>query len=95
MSVYVDDMRAQLGRMIMCHMIADSHVELLEMADKIGVNWKWIQWLGTYREHFDISLSRRSRAVNCGAIELTRRELASMIFKRRPIPAPPEEKLIS
>lgn len=75
MSVYVDNMRASFRGMKMCHMIADSHEELLEMAEKIQVHWKWIQKIGTYAEHFDICLSRRSRAVNLGAIELTQKEL--------------------
>ena len=37
MAVYVDNMQVGFGRMKMCHMIADSQKELLEMCDKIGV----------------------------------------------------------
>ena len=75
MAVYVDDMEAPFGRMVMCHMAADSTEELLAMADRIGVARKWIQHPGTDREHFDICLSRRALAVAAGAIETTAREL--------------------
>jgi hypothetical protein len=43
MSVYVDTMEAAFGRMIMCHMWADTLDELLAMADRIGVLRKWLQ----------------------------------------------------
>lgn len=87
MAVYVDDMQAQFGRMKMCHMIADSTAELLEMADRIGVDRKWIQNAGTPREHFDIALSKRKLAVEYGAKEITLRELATMTLARRNAPA--------
>ena len=83
MSVYVDDMEAGFGRMVMCHMIADSTEELLEMADKIGVARRWLQKAGTYREHFDVCLSKRKKAVELGAVEITWRQLGAMISKRR------------
>ncbi len=43
MTVYVDDMQAQYGRMKMCHMIADTDEELHAMADLIGIARKWWQ----------------------------------------------------
>jgi hypothetical protein len=83
MSVYVDDMKASFGRMVMCHMLADTTEELLAMADKIGVQRKWIQHAGTYREHFDIALSKRALAVQHGAVEITLRDAARMQRARR------------
>lgn len=80
--VYVDDMEAPYGRMIMCHMIADTTVELLRMAVKIGVNPKWVQDAGTYQEHFDICLSMKKRAIAAGAKEITGRELSKITMNR-------------
>jgi len=82
-SVYVDTMRASYGRLVMCHMIADSTDELLAMVRTIGVDPKWIQKAGTHLEHFDIALSKRALAVKAGAIEVTMRELAAKIRARR------------
>ena len=84
MSVYVDDMRAPFGRMIMCHMFADTTEELLAMADAIGVARKWIQHPGSPdREHFDIALSKRALAVKHGAIETTWRHWGEFARARR------------
>lgn len=81
--IYVDDMQAPFGRLIMCHMIADTHDELMGMADAIGVQRKWLQHAGTAGEHFDICKSMRKKAIALGAREITMRELASMTFARR------------
>jgi hypothetical protein len=83
MAVYVDRMKARFGSMVMCHMIADSRAELLEMADRIGVRRQWMQAPSTYREHFDISLTKRELAVDAGAIEISWRELGEKIRARR------------
>lgn len=83
MSVYVDDMKARLGRMIMCHMIADSSEELREMAKKIGVPDKWIQKAGTYQEHFDICLAKRIEAISNGAIPINVFQLGRKLRERR------------
>lgn len=83
MAVYVDDMEADYGRMKMCHCVADSTEELLAMMDKIGVNRRWIQDEGTYREHFDIALSKKKQALAHGAIAVSQHELGRMIAARR------------
>lgn len=80
MSVYVDDMYkykiGEYGRMKMSHMISDNHEELMGMAKKIGVHEKWLQYPGQNREHFDICLSKRKKAIEEGAIAISMRELA-------------------
>ena len=82
MAVYVDNMKAIYRGMIMSHMIADTQTELLEMADKIGVQRKWIQDYGTSLEHFDICMSKRKKAVALGAIEINMRDLVRMVKKK-------------
>jgi hypothetical protein len=82
MTVYVDDARHPFGRMIMCHMIADSREELLEMSDRIGVARRWIQAEGTWKEHFDISVGKRREAIAAGAVEITQREMVMILRKR-------------
>ena len=82
MSVYIDNMKARFGRMIMSHMIADSTEELLLMADRIGVKRHWIQKPGTAYEHFDICLSKRSLAISAGCIEIDTREMVKKIHDR-------------
>lgn len=84
MAVYIDDYNARFGRMLMCHMVADTTEELLQMVDKIGVARKWIQYPGTPNEHFDICLSKKKQAVKHGAKEITAREYAKMVDDRTP-----------
>ncbi len=83
MPVYVDDMRAPFGRMVMCHMLADTEEELHSMADKIGMQRKWHQKPGTPQSHYDICLAKRALAIGFGAIEITRRQVASVIKNKR------------
>jgi len=83
MTVYVDDMRAQFGRMVMCHMLADTTEELLAMADKIGVQRKWLQCAGTPKEHFDIALSKRALAVAAGAVEVCKSGVVEVLKRKR------------
>jgi hypothetical protein len=83
MSVYVDGMQAAFGRMVMCHMMADSREELDAMADAIGVARRWVQHEGKPSEHYDICKSKRQKALQLGAIAITRRDLVSMLRAKR------------
>jgi hypothetical protein len=82
MTVYVDDMRARFGRMVMCHMMADTLDELHAMADRIGVARKWLQDVPS-GVHYDIALSKRALAVKAGAVEITLRQMAAYAWYRR------------
>lgn len=83
MAVYVDSMRAPFGRMVMCHMLADTSEELHAMARRIGVARRWCQYEGTYREHYDICLSKRKAAVAAGAVEITWRQTGVIVRNRK------------
>lgn len=77
MAVYVDNAKHPFGRLLMCHMWADTRAELFAMADRIGVQRKWFQrpaglgvaGMDASWEHFDIAQSKRAMAVAAGAIE--------------------------
>lgn len=83
MAVYVDAPIYSYGRMKMCHMVADSHDELIAMADRIGVARRWIQKPGRHDEHFDVCKSKRAKAVACGAQEVSALELGRIIRAKR------------
>ena len=84
MPVYVDNARAQYGRMIMCHMTADTHDELHAMAAAIGVARRWFQCPPKVRfPHYDVCLKSRARAVALGAREVDSREVVRIARRLR------------
>lgn len=83
MAVYVDAAFIRYGRMTMCHLLADSRAELDAMADRIGVARRWIQHADTPKEHYDICLAARRKALAAGAIVVTRRALVALLRARR------------
>lgn len=77
MTVWVDDVEHPFGRMLMCHLWADSLEELLAFVDRLGVDRKWIQGHPTLSlpaarkaswVHFDISKSKKAKALFHGAV---------------------------
>lgn len=82
MAVYVDAANLPFRRMVMCHMVADSHEELVAMADRIGVSRRWIQKRGLPAEHFDICLSKKKLALAAGALEISQRGLGKLLRRK-------------
>lgn len=83
MAVYIDKINAKYKNMIMCHMLADTEQELVNMAKSIGVDPKWIQYQGTYKAHFDICLAKKEKALKLGAIEITHSQLRALLRNKK------------
>lgn len=84
MTIYIDRSRHRLGRMIMCHMAADSLTELHAMADILGVR-RWFQDKPG-APHYDICKATRARALRLGAVEVSSRALLQAARRAAEIP---------
>ena len=89
MTVYVDDLVewgwVLRGRKVAsCHMFTDSLdlQELHAMAQAIGMKRAWFQDKAA-APHYDLSASRREKAVTLGATPLNRRESVAVWRARR------------
>lgn len=81
MAVYVDESRHPYGRMVMCHMVADTLKELHSMAESLGIQRKWFQDYGI--PHYDICKSKRKLAVQNGAVEIDSKTLVRIARRTR------------
>lgn len=70
----------------MCHMLADTEIELHRMAEAIGARREWYQRHAS-TPHYDVPLSRRAAAIALGAKEIGRRETVELIRRIRQQPA--------
>jgi len=64
-----------------CHLIADSVYELHRFAEKLGLKKEWFQEKPS--PHYDLTRSKRAKAVELGAIEVNIIELAEIIQRNR------------
>lgn len=91
MTVYVDDAfipaKVRSGRLThdsrWCHLTADTTDELVEFAVTLGLQTKYIQYPGTWKEHFDVTEPKRRLAVTNGAVEVSYRDHVLQMGERR------------
>jgi len=85
MAVYVDPLMDHgwvlRGRSTKnCHLLADSLEELHEMAQAIGMKKEWFQPKSL--PHYDLTESRRDKAIELGAVEMELGKDLLGVFKR-------------
>jgi hypothetical protein len=88
MSVYVDQLTPcvtspQWRWPKSCHLVADTVEELHGFAGRIGLRRSWFQLSRCGMPHYDLTPARRQRAVEQGAIEITRRQLGEIMSQHR------------
>ena len=86
MSAFVDNLADRgwvlYGRRVeSCHLIADSLDELHQVAKAAGCRRGWFQE-GSF-PHYDLTHSRRERAIRAGAIPLERRDFVAELRRIR------------
>lgn len=85
--IYVDGFR-QLARVGRCrparwsHLLADDRDELHDFAAHLGLKREWFQD-HPVRWHYDVTDTARRHAITLGAVEVTAREVASLLQARR------------
>lgn len=90
MSVYVGVPMWDFGRMVMCHMVADTEEELDAMAEAIGMRRSWKQENPRGRKpgtvgalvHYDVAKGKRAQAIKLGAIPLDTLEAEAAVLER-------------
>ncbi len=89
MTVYVDDAFIPAGvanggrtvRSRWCHLTADTPGELHVFAARVGLRRAWFQDKPGGRWHYDVTEPRRARAVELGAVEISWRDMATVVMR--------------
>jgi hypothetical protein len=61
-----------------CHLIADNEAELHSFAAKLGLKREWYQ-NHRIQPHYDITASKRAKAIELGAIAIETKQMADRI----------------
>lgn len=93
MAVYVDEIadysliaKARgLRHTHWCHLTGDTEGELHAFVGRLGLKRSWYQRKGPqdYRWHYDITPPKRARAIELGAVEIGRDDVAALMDARR------------
>lgn len=87
MSVYVDDMRkpVKLNRFTAnwSHLYADTSEELNSIARILGLKLEWLQYAGTWKEHYDVTDTVRKKALELGVQSTTYRQTAVFMQQKK------------
>lgn len=66
------------------HLLADTSEELMAFAKLLGLKPEWLQHPGTHREHFDVTMEVRKRALALGAVSISYpRETGELLARKR------------
>lgn len=87
MAVYVDELTIctanknwRWGKS--CHLVADTLEELHSFADRLGLKASWFQNSHTI-PHYDLTGTKRTKAVRLGAIEVDRETFVQILHRIR------------
>lgn len=64
-------------------MIGDTDDELHAFAELLGLRQSWFQLPGTYKRHYDVTMTVRTKAIALGAIPIRMSEMGYLIRNRR------------
>ena len=82
--LYVDNPKIEYGRMKMCHMLADSSIELRRACIALALDPAYIEHVGKANEHININMAKRKLAIEkLGAKEVSSRQLVRIVQGRR------------
>lgn len=90
MTVYVDDMHAtepnsRWPYKASCHMMADTSLELDDMAESLGLRPRAKQHPFEPNEHYDLTTSKRREAIRLGAVPIPWRKMVELVRRKKEV----------